>query len=74
VLYDLTGILEGIDSTRIYEYFMGKMLLEINYGTLINALFSRFKVYPHLLKDVLHLTYLIIRRRSDAPVHVRSLF
>ena len=69
VLYDLTGICDGIESSRIFDYFTTKLLSEINYKDLIVSLYNRLGAKETFLKDILHLTYLMIQRKEgEEPI------
>jgi hypothetical protein len=67
VLYDLTGICDGIDSETVYQYFLTKFLAENNYSQLMENMVKTLGGKESYLKDILHLTYLFVHdKQGDA--------
>lgn len=64
MLYDLIGICDGIESTIIFDYFLTKLTSEINYQDLIIKLFRILGGREVFLKDILHLSYLMIQSKD----------
>lgn len=61
LLYDLTGILESIDSRAIYRYFIRYLDKELHIDLIINQLFILGYGHPAAyLKDFVHLSWYMV--------------
>jgi hypothetical protein len=61
VLYDLTGICDGIESEPIFNYFLIKFCSQVSYSDLLGKLYLKYTNNYVYLKDILHLTFLFVK-------------
>jgi hypothetical protein len=64
IMYDLTGICQSIETDSIYNYFINRLMKEVNMKVLLEYLFSGLGCNISYLKDLLSLNYELINNRG----------
>ena len=63
--YDVIGVFEGIEVTEVFESFITKFA---NFKELMENYFLTYRTNQEKVRDLMHLTHLLIMERGGQPI------